>query len=184
MKRLYWDSVEADKKFFFTMTGQGVNFVSSPGRFLSEIYDFYPGQEYDLEYLTSEAKTQVVKDQLNEYFEGKREQFDVPLDLTDTGTEFQQQVWRAISAIPYGQTITYKQLAEQVGRPQAVQAVGRAAGQNPLLILVPCHRVIKSNGDIGLYRGGTDAKRALLELEQQTLTKKATPRRLPLPRLN
>lgn len=184
MKQLYWDSVEEKQKFFFTMTKRGVNFVSSPGRFLSEIYDFYPGQEYDLEYKYEEKQTNPVKEQLEEYLTGKREQFDVPLDLTDTGTEFQQQVWRAIQSIPYGQTITYKQLAKQVGRPGAVMAVGHAVAMNPLLILVPCHRVVKANGDLGKYRGGVAAKQKLLELEQTVTTKKAAPRRLPLPHLS
>lgn len=184
MKQLYWDSVEEDQKFFFTMTKRGVNFVSSPGRFLSEIYDFYPGQEYDLEYKYEEKQTNQVKEELTEYLTGKREQFDVALDLTDTGTAFQQQVWRAIMAIPYGQTITYKQLAEQVGRPTAVQAVGHAVALNPLLILVPCHRVVKANGEIGQYRGGVEAKQKLLELEKNVLAKKAAHHRLPLPRLS
>lgn len=184
MKQLYWDSVEEEQKFFFTMTKRGVNFVSSPGRFLSEIYDFYPGQEYDLEYKYEEERTKPVREQLEEYLTGKRKQFEVSLDLTDTGTEFQQQVWRAIQTIPYGQTITYKQLAEQIGKPSAVRAVGHAVAMNPLLILVPCHRVVKSNGDLGQYRGGSEAKQKLLELEQVVLTKKAAPRRLPLPILS
>ncbi|MCY9806292.1 methylated-DNA--[protein]-cysteine S-methyltransferase [Lentilactobacillus senioris] len=184
MKQLYWDSVEEEQKFFFTMTKRGVNFVSSPGRFLSEIYDFYPGQEYDLEYKYEEEQTKPVKEQLEEYLTGKREEFDVPLDLTDTGTEFQQQVWRAIQTIPYGQTITYKQLAEQIGKSSAIRAVGNAVAMNPLLILVPCHRVVKANGDLGKYRGGVAAKQKLLELEQTVITKKAAPRRLPLPLLN
>lgn len=101
--------------------------------------------------------------QLEAYFEGTRTTFDVALD--PAGTPFQRAVWRALSTIPYGTTTTYAAIARAIGRPAAVRAVGAANGQNPISIVVPCHRVIASDGALTGYAGGLAAKRALLELE-------------------
>ena len=105
--------------------------------------------------------------QLNEYFEGTRTTFDVA--LAPSGTAFQLEVWHQLSLIPYGEVITYRELAQRVGRPQGFRAVGQANGRNPLAIIVPCHRVVASDG-LGGYAGGLDVKRALLELESRTVT--------------
>ncbi|MFD2488338.1 methylated-DNA--[protein]-cysteine S-methyltransferase [Amycolatopsis jiangsuensis] len=104
-----------------------------------------------------------VKRQLGEYFAGERTEFDLPLALR--GTPFQQTVWQQLTRIPYGETITYRELAEHIGRPGAFRAVGLANGRNPVSIVVPCHRVVGSNGDLTGYGGGVDRKRRLLELE-------------------
>jgi len=101
--------------------------------------------------------------QLAEYFAGERRAFD--LVLAPDGTPFQLETWRALSAIPYGRTISYAELARRVGRPAAVRAVGAANGRNPLPIVVPCHRVIGSDGSLTGFGGGLAVKRALLELE-------------------
>jgi methylated-DNA-[protein]-cysteine S-methyltransferase len=101
--------------------------------------------------------------QLKEYFGGIRNTFDLPLD--PHGTPFQQRVWRALLAIPYGETISYGELARRIGRPTSQRAVGAANGQNPLPIVVPCHRVIGSNGSLTGYGGGLPIKQHLLELE-------------------
>ena len=101
--------------------------------------------------------------QLEEYFAGRRRHFDLPLDVT--GTEFQRRVWKAVSEIPYGQTMTYAQLAAHIGSPRAFRAVGAANGANPVSILVPCHRVVASGGGLGGYSGGLDLKKRLLALE-------------------
>ena len=100
--------------------------------------------------------------QLEEYFAGERQEFDVPMELD--GTPFQQEVWAELSRIPYGETISYGELARRVGRPSAPRAVGQANGRNPIPIIVPCHRVLASNG-IGGYGGGLKVKRALLAVE-------------------
>jgi methylated-DNA-[protein]-cysteine S-methyltransferase len=105
-----------------------------------------------------------VVDQLAEYFAGTRTAFDVPLRLD--GTPFQREVWAALLTIPYGETRSYGQLAEQVGRPGAARAVGLANGHNPVGIIVPCHRVIGADGTLVGYGGGLPRKRALLELER------------------
>ncbi len=101
--------------------------------------------------------------QLEEYFAGKRTEFDLPLELE--GTPFQKDVWLALAEIPYGKTVSYAELANMVGRPSAFRAVGQANGANPIPIVLPCHRVIASGGGIGGYGGGLDMKRQLLALE-------------------
>lgn len=101
--------------------------------------------------------------QLDEYFAGARREFDVPLLFT--GTDFQQKVWNALLAIPYGQTVSYGDMARQIGSPGAVRAVANANGANAISIFVPCHRVIGSNGALTGYAGGLEAKEFLLKLE-------------------
>lgn len=101
--------------------------------------------------------------QLEEYFSGTRREFTFPLDLR--GTDFQLACWRALSAIPYGETRTYADIARAVGKPHAFRAVGMANNRNPIAIVVPCHRVIASDGSLCGYGGGLDVKRRLLELE-------------------
>ncbi len=104
-------------------------------------------------------------EQLRAYFAGRRSGFEVTLDLI--GTPFQKSVWSALLAIAPGQTCSYTDIAQQVGRPQAVRAVGAAVGKNPVSVIVPCHRVVGARGDLTGYAGGLDRKAALLALEQQ-----------------
>lgn len=101
--------------------------------------------------------------ELEEYFAGKRREFTFPIDLR--GTDFQLACWRALLAIPYGETRTYADIARAVGKPNAFRAVGMANNRNPIAIVVPCHRVIASDGSLCGYGGGLDVKRKLLELE-------------------
>lgn len=102
--------------------------------------------------------------QLEEYFQGKRQSFDLPFDIV-SGTPFQKSVWQQLSKIPYGKTVSYKDIAAKIKNPRAVRAVGSANGRNPLSIIVPCHRVIAANGKLGGYAGGLDIKTKLLKLE-------------------
>ncbi|MDY0294029.1 MAG: methylated-DNA--[protein]-cysteine S-methyltransferase [Candidatus Methanomethylophilaceae archaeon] len=101
--------------------------------------------------------------QISEYLSGKRRDFDVPLN--PEGSEFQTLVWKSVSEIPYGQTCSYSDIASAIGRPSASRAVGTAVGCNPMPILIPCHRVLRSDGSIGGYSGGMAIKRLLLETE-------------------
>ncbi|HWH42928.1 MAG TPA: methylated-DNA--[protein]-cysteine S-methyltransferase [Usitatibacter sp.] len=101
--------------------------------------------------------------QLAEYFAGTRDSFDLP--LAPRGTPFQQRVWAEIARVPFGATITYAQLAARAGAPEAMRAAGAATGRNPLTILVPCHRIVGSDGALTGYAGGLERKRRLLELE-------------------
>ena len=103
--------------------------------------------------------------QIAEYLNGTRREFDLPLDLR--GTEFQRRAWSAVAGIPYGETRTYTDIARTIGKPQAVRAVGAANGANPLPLVVPCHRVLGSDGSLTGYGGGLDVKQKLLEMESQ-----------------
>ena len=117
------------------------------------------GWDYD------EAPFVEVRDQLREYFDGKRKTFDLPLQLT--GTEFQVQVLEELQRIPYGETTSYGEIAERIGRPKAMRAVGAANGRNPIPIIIPCHRVIGRSGDLTGFGGGLETKAALLRLEAE-----------------
>ena len=115
----------------------------------------------------SETHTILLKAerQLGEYFTSRRKSFSVPLDLR--GTSFQRSVWEALLAIPFGQTRTYRDLAARLGNPQAARAVGAASGRNPISIVVPCHRLIGSAGNLIGLAGGLEAKERLLDLEKE-----------------
>lgn len=103
--------------------------------------------------------------QLSEYFEGKRESFDLPFDVE--GTPFQMRVWKTLAKIPYGKTLSYREVARRIRSAKAFRAVGTANGKNPLSIVVPCHRVIAADGSLGGYAGGLATKSKLLELESK-----------------
>jgi methylated-DNA-[protein]-cysteine S-methyltransferase len=105
-----------------------------------------------------------ARQQLDDYFAGRRETFDLPLDLR-LGTRFQQSVWQALLRIPRGETTSYGELGRRVGRPLAARAVGAAVGRNPMSIVVPCHRVVGTGGALTGYAGGLERKTALLRLE-------------------
>ncbi|ORW97009.1 cysteine methyltransferase [Mycobacterium sp. IEC1808] len=105
-------------------------------------------------------------EQLNAYFAGELTEFDVELELG--GTEFQRRVWNALLTIPYGETRSYGEIADQIGSPGSARAVGWANGHNPIAIVVPCHRVIGANGSLTGFGGGLDRKRSLLELEKRS----------------
>jgi methylated-DNA-[protein]-cysteine S-methyltransferase len=124
-------------------------------------FDALPESNDELEIFATAAA------QLGEYFDGRRQHFDLP--LAPRGTEFQRSVWQGLLRIPYGQTTNYGELAESLGRPKAARAVGAANGKNPISIIVPCHRVIGADGSLTGYAWGEDAKRTLLDLERTNL---------------
>ena len=101
--------------------------------------------------------------QLEEYFQGRRRTFDLPIQAE--GTPFQRKVWKELQKIPYGETASYGEIAQRLGNPAAVRAVGRANGTNPVSLIIPCHRVIGANGTLTGYGGGLEVKRGLLQLE-------------------
>ena len=109
----------------------------------------------------------TLQEQLDEYFKGERKDFDIPLDLV--GTEFQKQVWFSLLKIPYGCTTTYAKQAELVGKPTAVRAVANANGKNKISIILPCHRVIGTNGSLTGYGGGIERKKKLLDFEKKNI---------------
>lgn len=105
----------------------------------------------------------LAKNQLDEYFAGQRQEFTLP--LKPMGTEFQQKVWQELSFIPYGTTISYQEVANRLGDPKSIRAAARANGQNPIAIIIPCHRVIGTHGEMTGYAGGIQRKKDLLTLE-------------------
>ena len=113
--------------------------------------------------------SKLVDTQLRQYFQGERSQFDIPLHCL--GTDFQKNAWQTLSHIPYGKTISYREQAERTGKPKAIRAVANANRLNKLSIIVPCHRVISSNKELGGYAGGLDRKNQLLALEEKYFTK-------------
>jgi O-6-methylguanine DNA methyltransferase len=125
---------------------------------------------------TSEGDSPLLvrlEQQLREYLAGERTSFDLPLDAP--GSHFQQRVWSELQSIPYGETISYRELAATVGVPAGSRAVGRANGSNRIAVIIPCHRVIASDGGLGGYGGGLDAKRLLLDLEARSLRSRGRP---------
>ena len=119
-----------------------------------------------------EQETSLIQNayqQLKEYFQGERQTFQLP--FAPKGTPFQQKVWNTLQIIPYGKTWSYLQMAKAIGNPKACRAVGMANHRNPIGIIIPCHRVIGSNGDLVGYASGLDMKRYLLNLEKETLLK-------------
>ncbi len=133
-------------------------------KFHAHIRKVYP----DAEIKASKIRLKETVDQLSEYFNGERTHFDLKLFLT--GTEFQKQVWLGLDQIPYGRTISYGELATRLKSPGAMRAVGAANGQNPIPIILPCHRVIAADGTLGGYTGGLAIKGKLLDLERQKYT--------------
>jgi O-6-methylguanine DNA methyltransferase len=119
------------------------------------------------------ALSDLVFGQISEYLKGRRKTFDFPYELH--GTAFQKKVWRALCGIPYGETRTYKQIATAVGSPKAGRAVGMANNKNTMMIVVPCHRVIGTDGSLIGYAGGLDMKKALLELERNRTVYREAP---------
>jgi O-6-methylguanine DNA methyltransferase len=141
--------------------------VSKRGLVALEFGDEHPAKHRrawrDLEWQESAEPTAPCVKQLEEYFAGARREFTMPLDLR--GTEFQKRCWQALVEIPYGRTCTYADVARAVGKPRAFRAVGLANNRNPVAIVVPCHRVIGSDGSLTGYGGGLDVKEVLLRLE-------------------
>ena len=120
----------------------------------------------DLKNNDSNHVLKLAVKQLKAYFSGTRREFDIP--LRPVGTVFQEEVWLALRSISYGETVSYSDIAKQIGRPKAVRAVGAAIGKNPLSIMIPCHRVIGANGKLIGFAGGLSTKEFLLNLENQT----------------
>ena len=156
MATRYWHEVDSPV---------GPLLLTSDGAALTRVHFQSPGRplrpERTWQHDKSPFKTACA--QLKEYFAGRRRDFSVRLSLA--GTDFQRMVWQALQAIPYGETITYGELARRIGQPTAARAVGLANGSNPVPIIVPCHRVIGADGSLTGFGGGLRTKRHLLELE-------------------
>ena len=142
-------------------SNQGVACISLSGKeeLLKDLERLFP----DMELEENASKNNKVIRQLKEYFSGARKDFDLSLHLI--GTEFQKLVWRRLCQVPFGQTASYKEIAEKIGKPKAMRAVGQANHRNPIPIVIPCHRIIGANGHLVGFGGGLDMKRSLLSHE-------------------
>jgi len=164
MGLVYWDEIMVGKwPILVAWTDRGLCYV---GSFIETFEHFSMWQEKYLpeaEVVRYNGKS-VYTEQIFQYFNGQRTQFDVPFDLK--GTPFQQSVWQELSKIPYGKTVAYSHIANEINNPKAVRAVGQAIGKNPLTIVIPCHRVIGKNGTLTGFRGGLEMKEVLLALEK------------------
>ena len=140
--------------------------LTADGNILTQCKWILPGSSLHDPHIQHKNKViEMAISQISEYLEGNRKHFNIPLRLE--GTEFRMKVWNEMRKIPYGETITYKELARRIGSPDACRAVANACGANPFPILIPCHRVVASGGKIGGYTGGLDIKEALLGIEKQ-----------------
>ena len=150
----------------------GVLRIKSKDNRLVEIHAMQESEPFASDTRTDEECEVVsaTRKQLDEYFLGERQNFDLPLNMSQ-GSRFEQSVWRVLQEIPYGETLSYGQVAKKVGCPKGARAVGNAVGSNPLLIVVPCHRVIKGDGTIGGFSAGLEKKRGLMRIEKISLLK-------------
>ena len=153
------------KYLFFYQFEIGTIYIGETEGKISEI--FFSEKDLSQEYQIKETPLIMEsKKQLEEYFSGNRKNFDLPIVFI-RGTDFQKKIWDTLLKIPYGETRSYKEIAEMAGKPKACRAVGGANNKNPISIVVPCHRVIGANGSLVGYGGGLNIKKALLDLEKE-----------------
>ena len=164
MEKIYYASFKSPflKRVFVASTKRGicmVDFLTSEKAFLQRVKERFPG-----EIIRDDRKNKEVLFQLKKYLKRELRNFNCRLDFK--GTSFQKEVWSELAKIPYGQTRSYKEIAQAIGHSKAFRAVGNANGQNPLPLIIPCHRVIESNGGLGGFGHGLKVKRQLLDLEK------------------
>ncbi len=164
MEKIYYSSFSSPflKKVFVASTSKGlcmVDFLTSEKSFLKELKRLFPG-----DIIEDDRKNRKILFQLKNYLKGRLKRFDCPLDLR--GTFFQKKVWSALAKIPYGKTRSYQEIARSIGHPKAFRAVGNANGSNPIPIILPCHRVIETNGGLGGFGHGIRVKQQLLDFER------------------
>ncbi|OAB41617.1 methylated-DNA--[protein]-cysteine S-methyltransferase [Paenibacillus glacialis] len=162
---MYWTRLTHDDwSIYIAATATGLCYVGSQDKPFEELDDWAKKKFSGCDMIEDDEKLQTYAKELIEYFEGQRQSFTVPFDFH--GTPFQLAVWNALCEIPFGQTQSYSDIANAINKPAAIRAVGTAIGANPVLVTVPCHRVIGKNGSLTGYRGGLDMKTKLLQLER------------------
>jgi O-6-methylguanine DNA methyltransferase len=164
MEKIYYSSLNSSLlgKVFVASTDRGlcmVDFFTSEKEFLKRLTKRVPG-----EIVRNDQKNRDILNQLRKYLKGELKRFYCKLDFK--GTPFQKKVWSALAKIPYGQTRSYKEISKTIGHPKAFRAVGNANGQNSIPLIIPCHRVIESNGGLGGFGHGLEVKRRLLDFEK------------------
>jgi methylated-DNA-[protein]-cysteine S-methyltransferase len=161
---VYWTHFQHEHwRMILAATDRGLCYIHTSGDSFDLLADRVSRSFPHHEWMQDDDNMRPYTIQLTEYLQGQRIGFDLPLDLK--GTSFQYSVWKALLEIPHGQTVSYSHIADSSGNPRAVRAVGAAVGANPVLIVVPCHRVIGKNGSLTGYRGGMETKARLLKLE-------------------
>jgi len=164
METIYYSSFDSPllRKVFVASTERGVcmvDFLKTEKVFLSRLKERFPGK-----IIRDNRKNRNVVNQLKKYMKGELQRFDFRLDFR--GTSFQKKVWSVLAKIPYGQTRSYKEIAQAIGHPKAFRAVGNANGRNSIPLIIPCHRVIESNGGLGGFGHGVKVKEQLLDFEK------------------
>ncbi|WP_107943377.1 methylated-DNA--[protein]-cysteine S-methyltransferase [Metasolibacillus sp. FSL H7-0170] len=163
---IYWTSFYyGDIQFVIAAMEQGLCYTGSLHENEEELLVWAKKHYKDSEVKEDASKLALYIQQFTEYFQGQRQQFDFPVYYK--GTPFQESVWRELQQIPYGETCTYSDIAMRIGNPKAVRAVGGAVGANPVIIIVPCHRVIGKDGSLTGFSAGIELKKALLAIEGQ-----------------
>ncbi|MEC1180527.1 methylated-DNA--[protein]-cysteine S-methyltransferase [Metasolibacillus meyeri] len=163
---LYWFLLKFnDWHFYIASTSKGLVFVGSQNKPFEELFEWAKKFFPESPLVENDEMLEPYAVEITQYLEGKRKTFAVPFEYV--GTPFQLAVWNALCEIPYGQTKSYSDIANAINKPTAVRAVGTAIGANPVLITVPCHRVIGKNGSLTGYRGGLEMKTLLLNLEKR-----------------
>jgi methylated-DNA-[protein]-cysteine S-methyltransferase len=165
---LYWTQLIYENwKLYMAATSNGLCYVGSQDKPFEEM-EVWVNKHYSGSPLVQDdVVMQPFVAEFKEFFQGVRNSFTIPQELK--GTDFQTEVWNALCKIPYGETWTYSDIAHAIQRPSAVRAVGTAIGANPILLTVPCHRVIGKNGKLTGFRGGLDMKEQLLKIEKENL---------------
>lgn len=165
--KLYWSMLEHnDWTFLLAATSNGLCYTGSLHAPFEEFAQWAAKRFPQSVLVEDDEKLAPYRSEFIEFIEGQQTVLTMPLDFR--GTAFQQSVWKALQSIAYGETVSYSDIAEQIGRPKAVRAVGAAIGANPVLCAVPCHRVLGKDGSLTGFRGGLEMKKQLLALEQQT----------------
>jgi methylated-DNA-[protein]-cysteine S-methyltransferase len=162
---IYWTLLTHNEwKIYIAATYAGLCYVGSHNQQFDELANWVENRFPSSTLIQDDEKLLPFVVELIEYLQGSRQDFTIPFDFQ--GTPFQLAVWNALCSIPYGQTKSYSDIAAEIRKPAAVRAVGSAIGANPVLITVPCHRVLGKNGALSGYRGGMDMKKRLLQLER------------------
>lgn len=162
---VYWTLLDNGTwHLYIGATEKGLCYVGSPDAPFEEMENWVKKRIRNYQLVEDKNSMEVYETELTDYLEGHRKEFTLPLDLR--GTEFQQMVWDELLRVPFGQDATYTEIAERIHRPDAPRAVGTAIGANPVLIVVPCHRMFGKHGEWRGYRGGLKMKEQLLEIEK------------------
>lgn len=164
IKHIYWSQLNfLEWQLIVAKTEKGLCFIGSNQGTAKELEKWMRKRYFDFKLIQDDDKLAASIEALTNYLKGKQRDFKIELDII--GTDFQKDVWESLKAIPYGETRNYSMIADSIKRPKAVRAVGTAIGANPLLIIVPCHRVLGKNKRLTGYRGGLAMKERLIALE-------------------